>query len=249
MLTKANTSQLIRLSNEQCITNYGITRARFSTWGSVFLVTKPGVQVPSGNATNSSMLLHFRYQSYVSNYTGDNWVCGPEHLLDNNYKCDYRGIAANSNNWTVGEISAAPTNNFSIARTAEWPIDYCLAEKTNLGGECQLQYSFVIMACVIAANIVKFVCMVIVLKTQHEPVLATIGDGIASFLEKPDKFTAKTPFLTRNEARQFRDHQKGTLLSTGAKLRGKSRQWKSTKHALRWWKAPSWIRLSITVFL
>ncbi|CAG8961895.1 hypothetical protein HYFRA_00013695 [Hymenoscyphus fraxineus] len=253
MLAAAKQNELIRLSNEECMRNYGVPRARFSGWGSVFVVTKPEVKVHAANGSNPDMLLHFRYEGYVSNYTGDNWVCGPEHLLNNNYKCDYRKLVANSAAWTLGEISGDPNWDYGIVRTTEWPIDYCLADRTNLGGECQLQYSFVVMACVVAANVIKLVCMVIVLKTQREPVLATIGDGIASFLERPDRFTADTPFLSRTEARMFKytgeKSHTGASLSKGVSLKGKPRKWKTRKFALRWWEAPSWRRRCITLIL
>ncbi|CAG8949656.1 hypothetical protein HYFRA_00007890 [Hymenoscyphus fraxineus] len=277
MLQKAKESQLIRLNNDECINTYGVPASKFSTWGSVILVTKPdpppnifvanqtnhtitAEQInPALNAsqfnrtliesqTNLSMLLHFRYQTYVSKYTGNNWVCGPAHLLNNSYVCDYRNVSADAGNWTIGAMNANPAAKFGILRSKEWPIDYCLAERTGLGGECQLQYSSVVMICVIVSNTVILICMVTLLSTQDEPLLATIGDGIASFLQDPDKFTEKIPFLTRNEAKEFHKFQE-RMSSQGVALKNTPRRWRSPKIAHRWWRAPSCTRLSITLLL
>ncbi|KAN0095183.1 hypothetical protein V8E51_015894 [Hyaloscypha variabilis] len=99
---------------------------------------------------------------------------------------------------------------------------------TDLAGKCLLQCSLVIMICVLGANAVKLTCMTFVLLTYIEPVLATVGDGIATFLERPDPFTVDRPFLTYQQARRFK------RLGLGVKVR-----YHQPRIALRWWNAPA----------
>lgn len=227
------TDRLVRLSNEDCINSYGKGNSLMKDYGNVLVVTKD--QPPNSNA---SVLLEFEYSTYVSNYTGNVWVCGPEYLLAHNYQCNYKDLALTASSWSLGKINASVSDEFQIAATPEYEIDYCLSSPTDIGGKCQLQYSLVIMICVILANIIKFACIIALLWTQKEPVLATIGDGIATFLERPDPTTIERPFLSRNKARNFR------MAATRQPVR-----WKGSKRVLRWWQAPSLVRWSITLIL
>jgi hypothetical protein len=159
------------------------------------------------------------------------------------------------NNWSLAPIRGNANDSTRVSNsTNQYPIDYCLANKADFGGQCQLQYSVIIMFCVILANIVKLACMTTVLITQHEPVMATVGDCIASFLETPDETTVQTPFLSRIEAQKFDDRtprlliwrsiKSGTLVGNHS-LRGKPRRWIDPDKPIRWWKAPSRTRIQI----
>jgi hypothetical protein len=231
--SNATQNNLRRLSNEECITAYGQGNNYMKDYGNVLVVTKDRPQ-------NSSIttLLQFKYDYYTSNYTGSNWVCGPDYLLSHNNKCNYKDLTVNANSWSIGPMGPAPGNRYQIAQTQEYEIDYCLSQPTDAGGKCQLQYSLVIMISVLIANAVKLACIVSLLWTQYEPVLATIGDGIASFLERPDPITVERPFLTRNKARKFE------LAAKRQPVR-----WQGPKKVLRWWHAPSWARWTITLVL
>jgi hypothetical protein len=147
-------------------------------------------------------------------------------------------MASNASSWTLGPINANGKNPFVLFPSEEWPIDYCLAQQTDLSGKCQLQYSFVIMISVLIANAIKLTCMIFILRTHLEPILATIGDGIASFLERPDPFTVGRHFLNRQQARRFKN------IGVGGKVR-----WYMPRFALRWWNAPSRPRWYITLTL
>lgn len=147
-------------------------------------------------------------------------------------------MASNASSWTLGPINANGKNPFVLFPSEEWPIDYCLAQQTDLSGKCQLQYSFVIMISVLIANAIKLTCMIFILRTHLEPILATIGDGIASFLERPDPFTVGRPFLNRQQARRFKK------IGVGGKVRRYM-----PRFALRWWNAPSRPRWFITLTL
>jgi len=203
LLANAISGDLSRPSNEECIRAYGPGNGNMRGGAGPIYSLSQNLQRPSPSQ-KSTILLQFRYQEYLSNYTGNNWVCDPSFLIANNYKCNYRSMAANASPWNLGPINAKPENPFVLFPSEEWPIGYCLVQRTDLAGKCLLQCSLVIKICVLGANAVQLTCRTFILLTYFEPVLATIGDGIASFLERPDPFTVNRPFLTRPQARIFK---------------------------------------------
>ena len=137
-------------------------------------------------------------------------------------------MAANASPWHLGPINAKAENPFVLFPSEEWPIDYCLVQRTDLAGKCLLQCSLVIKICVLGASAVKLKCMTFVLLTYLEPVLATTEDGITTFLGRPDPFTVDRPFLILQQARKFK------RLGVGGKVR-----YDQPRIALRWWNTPS----------
>ncbi|KAG9230910.1 hypothetical protein BJ875DRAFT_470951 [Amylocarpus encephaloides] len=224
-------SLLQKLNNKDCIKHYGSADTAVSGYGHVLAVTKDQLSI-----SNNTILLEFNYQQYVSNYTGNNWVCDSKYVTANNYRCRPQDIEPHS--WTLGRFKASPTNKYQIVPTEQYEIDYCLALPTQYGGKCQLQYSMVIMIFVLVANATKFVCICVVVKTSHEPVLATVGDAVASFLERPDRIMVDQPFLTRKKATQY--------TSRGATV---PRKWTKQHAAYRWWQGPSMTRWVVTLGL
>ncbi|CZR67199.1 uncharacterized protein PAC_17098 [Phialocephala subalpina] len=232
---RANYTQggLTRLDNEACIKTYGQGDDKLQGYGNVLVVTK---EQPA--STNNTILMQLRFEEFISNYTGNNWVCDPAYLIANNYNCKYKTIAADADQWTLGSYHSDPSNEFALKAGDQWDIDYCLAQPSNLAGVCQLQYSLVIMIIVLIANSIKFSCILFLLLTHLEPILATIGDGIASFLNKPDRITAFRPFLDRSHARNFR------RLPPKKPVR-----YFPPKRARIWWHAPSPCRWFLTLSL
>ena len=68
-------------------------------------------------------------------------------------------------------------------------IDYCLSKRVS--EHCKLQFSLTIMIVVIVCNTIKAVCMTIILWEQELEPLVTLGDAIASFLDRPDVTTKR----------------------------------------------------------
>lgn len=66
-------------------------------------------------------------------------------------------------------------------------IDYCLSKRA--GEDCKLQFSLTIMVVVIICNLIKTICMSIIVWKQDPEPLVTLGDAIASFLDRPDVST------------------------------------------------------------
>lgn len=237
LLTNATKGTLQRLSNEECINAYGPADSLISHRGNVLAVTK---SQPAN--TNDTVLLNFRYEILVSNYTGNNWVCDPTYINTVDRKCNWEALAKNANSsWNLGAIDPVTYSDerfWEFPSSERWPIDYCLSQVTELGGQCKLQYSLIIMICVLIANSIKFAVIFYFLRTSVEPVLATIGDGIATFLERPDTTTTERPFLSRKAARHFKTAEESAPV-----------RYQDQAYALRWWHAPSLPRWSITLSL
>lgn len=73
---------------------------------------------------------------------------------------------------------------------------------------CRIIFSLPLLLAVIAANVVKLSAMLVILCHYNQPTLLTLGDGVASFLERPDPATkqmclwSKKNFRKRAEWRQ-----------------------------------------------
>ena len=85
--------------------------------------------------------------------------------------------------------SSEVTCQVSLANLSDpqnW-LGYCLSVPTE--EHCKLQFSLAIMIVVIVCNLIKTICMsAIVWKRDLEP-LVTLGDAIASFMDRPDVTT------------------------------------------------------------
>ncbi|KAF2023080.1 hypothetical protein EK21DRAFT_95204 [Setomelanomma holmii] len=70
----------------------------------------------------------------------------------------------------------------------ESPVKYCMVEQVP--EICKLQFSFLIVSIVLVANLMKVVCIAWLLFRHKEyHALVTLGDALASFLERPDPHT------------------------------------------------------------
>lgn len=97
---------------------------------------------------------------------GDPRGVGPNYVLDSDFP--YRGV------W----IS----------------VDYCMAQKAP--EQCKIFLSIPFLVVVIICNCSKLICLAILLSQTHQHPLITFGDGIAEFLQSPDKLTSNVPSLS-----------------------------------------------------
>ncbi|KAK3380710.1 hypothetical protein B0T24DRAFT_616099 [Lasiosphaeria ovina] len=127
------------------------------------------------NSTDTGPLLG--YLDWTYDAVQNSWVCGtsvdgsgvlvPEDI--NDFDCD------------VGEALSDLPITFG-----DWQLDHCLSERVV--DRCRLQFSLPIMFVVIACNAIKLVAILATLLRKQSPLL-TLGDAIASFLERPDPTT------------------------------------------------------------
>jgi hypothetical protein len=88
----------------------------------------------------------------------------------------------------------------------EFPIDYCLSQ--NAGEHCTLLYSLNIFVIIIVCDVIKLISMACILteavraKSNNDSAIITVlGDGIQSFLEKPDETSADRCLITQRQIR------------------------------------------------
>ena len=127
LLRNATDGKLQRLNNEDCINAYGPGNAKMKYRSNLLVVTKAQPLNP-----NTTIVMDFRYEGIVSNYTGNNWVCDPTYLKANNYECDWKTLAKTANaTWNLGEIETSPKQPWKLESGQQYPIDYCLSQTTE----------------------------------------------------------------------------------------------------------------------
>ena len=82
-----------------------------------------------------------------------------------------------------------------IAGGNELPIQSCYSR--TLTASCELSCSFPIGLTVLICIGLKLVCMVIAALERRQEVILTVGDAIASFLERPDPYTLNNCLMAR----------------------------------------------------
>lgn len=163
-MTIHNTSLIQNLTNEECITAYGVQLTQDRSY--VLAITSQ--TKPSGVGWPSPSVLPV-FESFIAPYEGlaDNsfmWVCPYG-------SCDTYALARDSSNWEVYGFR----------------IEYCLS--IIQPSRCKLQLSVYMLAVVIVMNSLKLLCMIWTLLRTTEPTLVTLRDAIVSFLDRPDKLT------------------------------------------------------------
>lgn len=153
---------LTKLEPYQCILNFGDGYSN-SKYKAVLVVST------TRNATNS-LLNHFEDSGPPSSEVAGTWVCR-DRIVGGADRCNVEEVASNAKDWTV----------FGNR------IEYCLGQKID--ENCRLQFSLPVMVIVITCNVVKIICMVLVVLGDGSQPLVTVGDAIASFLDEPDPTT------------------------------------------------------------
>jgi len=227
MHAAAMNGSLVKFDVADCMAQYAsvfVSKAR-----NVLLVTNS-----PANYTYEDDVISFNPGDTLSSQIPYSWICGetfnPEEngydvWDDSPYRshravCTLEAAIARASNWTVGDDAGT--------------IAYCLVQVTP--EECSLRFSFPIMLIVIAANIVKLIVITLVLVTHKTPTLVTVGDAIASFLERPDPYTAGRCLATREDI----------LKSRGQWTMQPAKQYVARKYF--WIKVTSWKRL-ITCYI
>lgn len=144
------------------------------------------------------------------------------------------------------QISGSCNINTALANTDSWAIEgasvqYCLSQ--NVDEKCSLQFSRDIMILVIICNLVKFICMILVVLNSKEPVLITIGDAISSFLDIRDQTTLDMCVATKWDIRKGYWEASNEGLVRGMAYR----TWNPHRH--HWFRATSIGRWVICIFL
>jgi hypothetical protein len=181
--------------------NWKFPRVPQNTSGAIFLQKNDSIwEVPTFLSAFSSF--DYRYwmmagqvdynfnDSRISSalrFIPESWTCDPSVIMSGAY------CATNASN-----EHKTPTQ--WLVTPEHFVIDHCLSQPTS--EQCTLEYSFTILLIVVACDVLKLIAMAIALWWLPERPLATIGDAIASFLERPDPFTLGKCLLDQTGARR-----------------------------------------------
>ncbi|KAK3616306.1 hypothetical protein LTR56_026037 [Elasticomyces elasticus] len=176
---KSSASTLVRLDKKQCIEAYGGVPYE-SQWRNVLVVTS--------HQSNENLIGLF---ANCAGNSGD-WMCMNNTATtryyedyDDDYKCSYADLRANHSDWTFLNLRERTTNS---TVTFNASVEYCLAGRDP--GHCTVEVSTLLLLVVIGCNLVKTMCLIVTVYVLDFEPLATVGDAIASFLDRPDATTA-----------------------------------------------------------
>ncbi|KAJ5902093.1 hypothetical protein N7495_002621 [Penicillium taxi] len=190
---------LEHLNNSECVTTF--TQTFESQYDKLLLVTN--------NMRFNDSKYDFLATGRTNNGPNDDigsiwasyeWLYGLSYVdrsycpFDNSDISTFRSqIANNNNSWYIGRSSET--------LEIRWKVEYCLAEKASQ--YCKLQYSFPITITLIAVNIVKSMILLYIWVGLYDPPILTIGDAIASLLQREDIYTQGGCLLTwKDKTRQ-----------------------------------------------
>ncbi|KAF2439612.1 hypothetical protein P171DRAFT_525453 [Karstenula rhodostoma CBS 690.94] len=192
MYEKARDNKLDRLSNIDCIGEYA--KSIQTNRRNVLLVTADN-RMPTPNTTAKGTPINI--YSYNIFYAGQakevetaissyEWICSgyPRSYGSNPLPCSASvdGIKSASDKWTVSGV-AYHKDFGSLA----YPVDYCLSEKSE--PRCKVQFALPIAILVTILNFFKAVLIFYTALGTKENPLMTMGDAVASFLERTDETT------------------------------------------------------------
>ncbi|GAB7365085.1 hypothetical protein MBLNU230_g6176t1 [Neophaeotheca triangularis] len=144
------------------------------------------------------------------------WIC-TDIEQDDRHQCSPSTIEASGKPWTLGGKR----------------IDYCLSELKPEG--CKLQISDTILIVVVACNAIKTVAMLVALWIGKIPSLVTLGDAVASYLDRPDELAGNLCLLSKNGAvARPKSTQPNHQQSSGHVHRNVRQRWLAAVSLRRW---------------
>lgn len=202
---QAMNGELDTLTREECMNAYGTNFV--SDRGGVILVLEP----PTDNANASTPALFMQADSEMAitfcSWDRYAWLC----MQDGDDSCEYEPSGSQNNPPCSARIDTIKANASGwLPLNVQYPVTSCLSKR--LPQQCKLQASLHIMLIVLLLNAVKAAVMVrVVYWLKNRPVL-TIGDAIASFLERPDPGTQGVCLSSKNDVlRQKLDGRSYTI--------------------------------------
>jgi hypothetical protein len=194
-------------SNSQIYTSQVYNEAS-PDWGFWNHLVSAWTQIESGTADpqppEGAIILSIENATSEWNATTSNWESRkssppariPLYNLGRPYDYQSSPIIYPSFNWrcpvpTSTNCTAVVKN--MISNGTPWSpfggqVLYCCAQRTP--EQCTLNFSVHLAYVVVSFNIVKVVCMFLILWRHREPALVTLGDAIKSFLNRPDITTS-----------------------------------------------------------
>lgn len=174
------------------------------------------------NSANSLLYYDLGQDSQLLIDSDDNYEECPLPFLKD---CDLSGLA-NGQTWEINveyEGGSGESTFLTNSPVNGTRIQYCLSKRVE--EHCKLQFSLAIMVVVIICNLIKTTCMSIIAWKQDPEPLVTLGDAIASFLDRHDVTTEGNCIVWKT---RFEDSRSWDLLLSN---------W--DRKRLRWFQAAS----------
>ncbi|KAJ5435736.1 hypothetical protein N7445_006621 [Penicillium cf. griseofulvum] len=210
---------IVMLTNELSVSQGG-TNAIFSTT----LSGLPGHEVRGAEFARKSLILNILDSGRAQYYTNENFTynacidtqsqnaCSDAFLLFEWIKNHVdqptletvdQYIRANTTSTITasGFVMICKEDDRVVAKSKDYRVDGCLVLKTE--ERCQLLYSPPICIIIALATFVKVVAMFLAARIgrHRSPPLLTVGDAVASFMEKPDSTTGGMCWLSNADVR------------------------------------------------
>jgi hypothetical protein len=158
----------------------------------VLLVTADD-KMPAPNTTTNGTAINIysynEFQAYearlpLTAIDSYRWICSDEHKMHINTPCSssVNGIQSAPDDWKVSSLGEYPYYG-----TTSYPVDYCLSEESE--SRCKVQFTLTIAILVTALNFLKAILIFYTALGTKENPLLTMGDAVASFLERKDETT------------------------------------------------------------
>ncbi|KAF2790980.1 hypothetical protein K505DRAFT_310397 [Melanomma pulvis-pyrius CBS 109.77] len=237
MHAKARNKILDTLPNAECISEYA--KMIQSERRNVLLVADDSKYPPANASTIGATNVYavgkfnasdaeFPWQA-LGSY---GWICSDLRTWDATTTCaSLLGQIENAPDaWKVG--TTAGIGYVTVGPT--YGVQYCLSEKTE--PRCKLQFILPIMVLVTILNLLKAILIFYVPLGMKEEPLMTMGDAVASFLEREDPTTKGMCLLSVDDAKKHKGY-----FPAGPK------EWTVKKH--QWKDVTSLTRRAVTILL
>lgn len=221
-----NHNDLVRLDPVECINAYN--HNPLTDYANVLVVT----DVPSSGNT-----------SILNLWTTELWELYPETWMCSTVEdhvptlCDASSLVATAagGKWSLFGMLVDNRSEPGIDRWADceenrksYNVQYCLAQPTRPEA-CYIGIVTDTLAAVIASNAVKVICLIWICFWLRRRPLLTIGDAVASFLERPDPWTNNMGTLEAASHAKQSSYEEVSKIWVGGRKR-----WFRAVRARRW---------------
>ena len=195
-----NQTSFVKLENKQCVEIY--TAPIISTHSDLLLVSSDlhatNSLLSQNRYVDSQLIIDVRNQQQPD----DDKI--PSPFCELGLSCNNAGAVVNPQNlsFVTSDILRQSHNHVNGTIPGLSYIDYCLSQP--VAEHCKLQFSVTIMIVVIICNMIKTVCMTTISWKQDPEPLVTLGDAIASFLDRPDVKTKRNCMAGRTRFEKSR---------------------------------------------
>jgi len=158
------------------------------------------------------------------------WLCDPDYVYENG--CSVVAAKGNASEWRI--------------LPERYEIDHCLSSYGLTA--CKLQYSSNILYIALVCNTIKFFAIAIHLVFSDKNILATVGDALASFLQRHDPNTKGKCLYTTNTSSS--DQYGSQLHWEGLDEGHQPLRWeRSSQYIERWHQGASWVQVFLCMLL